>query len=88
VTDPRVNISFDKDHLKPLERAARILCAMNNDDPDQQVPCAHPLGLEVPFSEPLWHHAAGALLELNRMLVALKMAHAQELAEQNVKVAH
>ena len=87
MTDPLVNISFDKDHLKPLERAARILCSMNGDDPDKPIPAPHPLGLQVPFSEPLWHHAASALHELNQMIVALKMAHVEQQAE-GVKVPH
>lgn len=77
------DISFDKDHLKPLERAARILCAMNGDDPDAPQKVPHPLGLAVPFAEPLWHSAAEALLNLTQMLSALKQAHAQV-----VKVEH
>lgn len=71
---PNVNISFDKNHLKPLEAAARILCQMNGDDPDRPMKTPHPLGLQVPFTEPLWHHAAENLLHLTQMLVALRQA--------------
>jgi len=84
---PSVNISFDKEHLKPLERAARILCELNGDDPDQPIQVPHPLGLKVPFSEPLWYHAASALNDFNKMLIALKRAAAEQAAEQSVKVS-
>lgn len=80
-------ITFDRPHLAPLEPAARILCRMNGDDPDQQLKHPHPLGLQVPFTIPLWHQAAEALLNLTQMLSALKQAHAQA-ATESVKVPH
>jgi hypothetical protein len=80
-------IHFDRAHLAPLEPAARILCQMNGDNPDQQMAAPHPLGLQVAFTVPLWHSAAQALLGLTQMLSALKQAHAQAAAE-SVKVPH
>lgn len=82
-----LDINFDRPHLAPLEPAARILCQLNGDDPDQQIAHPHPLGLQVPFTIPLWHNAAEALLHLTQMLSALKMAHAQT-AQQPPAGAH
>lgn len=75
-------------HLAPLEQAARILCEMNGDDPDQQLKAKHPLGLDVPYTVPLWWQAAESLHHLNQMLVSLKRAAALTVADQNVKVRH
>jgi len=61
-------------HLVPLEPAARILCELRGDNPDEQIPAEHPLGLKVKYSVPLWHLAAEQLHSLNEMLVALKRA--------------
>lgn len=61
-------------HLAPLEPAARILCGMQDQDPDQEIPSPHPLGLAIPYARPAWEFAAEALLGLQQMLVALKQA--------------
>lgn len=69
------------EHLKPLERAARILCQLDNVDPDTQVAQPHPLFPTVVEQVPQWHAAAEALLNLTKMMGALNMAHRQEMAE-------
>lgn len=71
-----MQISFD--HLAPLEPAARIFCAMNGQDPDEQMPVPHPMGLAVPFSRPAWHFAADQMLNLSQMLAAMKQAATQQ----------
>ncbi len=64
-------------HLTPYEPAARILCGMQNQDPDQKVPAPHPLGLRgVEYTRPAWEFAAEALIDLSQMLAALKQAAA------------
>lgn len=65
-------------HLAPLERAARILCQMDNVDPDQQVAVPHPLFPSVVEQVPQWHQAAEALLNLSKMLGALNHARLEE----------
>lgn len=68
------SIEFNYDHLKPLEAAARIYCAMNDQDADENMKVPHPMLEGVPFFRPAWHFAAEALLNLNQMLVALRQA--------------
>ena len=66
-------------HLTPFEPAARILCDMQQQDPDEAVPAQHPLGLRgVEYTRPAWHFAAEALINLSQMLTAMKMAAAQQ----------
>lgn len=71
------------EHLKPFEAAARILCDMDGVDPDATQQMPHPLinGLMVDF--PAWHNAAEALLNLSKMLTALKRAAQQPLTAEN-----
>ena len=68
------NLEFNWDHLKPLERAARIFCQMNAQDADEQMSVPHPMLQGIQLHRPAWHFAAEALLNLNQMLVALKQA--------------
>lgn len=68
-------------HLTPYEPAARILCGMQGQDPDQGVPSPHPLGLQLPHTRPAWHFAAEALIGLSQMLAALKQAAEQQQPE-------
>lgn len=68
------NLEFNWDHLKPLERAARIFCDMNAQNPDEQMAVPHPMLQGVALHRPAWHFAAEALLNLNQMLVALRRA--------------
>lgn len=67
-------MQLDFDHLNPLEPAARIFCAMQGQDPDEQMQVPHPFLQGVPFTRPAWHFPAENMLNLNQMLVAMKQA--------------
>lgn len=68
-------LDFDYTHLTPYEPAARIFCDMSEQDPDEALEVPHPMGLAgVKFTRPAWHFAAENLINLSRMLTAMKQA--------------
>lgn len=62
-------------HLVPFEPAARVYCKSIEVDPDAVYHSLHPLG--VTLIRPEWHKHAEALIELSRMLNALREAASQ-----------
>jgi hypothetical protein len=60
--------------LAPYEHAARIYCTLNGVNPDQVVRTPHPIIKGISVEQPLWHEAADRLLDLSRMLTAMKQA--------------
>lgn len=69
-------------HLKPYEAAARILCSMDGVDPDEEIKI--PSVIAGAFTtEPVWHQAAEALVNLSKMLTALRMAAQQPVSAAN-----
>ena len=67
-------MDLDFTHLTPFEPAARIYCAMNDRDPDQQMQVEHPFLAGVPFSRPAWHFPAENMINLSQMLTAMRRA--------------
>lgn len=72
-----------REHLKPYEAAARILCSMDGIDPDTPVATPHPLINGMTVEHPTWHDAAEALVGLSKMLAALRMAAQQPQTAEN-----
>lgn len=65
------------DHLKPYEAAARILCNLNNTNPDEEMRI--PSVIAGAFTTaPMWHQAAENLIGLSKMLTALRLAAQQQ----------
>lgn len=67
-------MDLDFQHLTPLEPAARIFCAMNQQDPDEEMQVPHPFLQGIPLKRPAWHFAAENMLNLSQMLAAMKQA--------------
>ena len=65
---------FDYTHLTPFEPAARIYCAMNDQDPDQAMEVPHPMLAGVGLKRPAWHFPAENMINLSQMLSAMKQA--------------
>lgn len=65
-------------HLKPYERASRILCGKLGINPSELVECANPTGLAIPAYRPQWMDAALDLIHLSNMLAAMKEAAEEE----------
>lgn len=76
------------EHLKPYERAARVLCTMDNVDPDKTTPRPHALFPNVIEQVPAWHDAAEALIGLSKMLTALKIAAEQPAMPEAANTPH
>jgi hypothetical protein len=72
--DPNQAIEFDFSHLKPFERAARIFCGMNDQNPDELMDVPHPMLAGVKLPRPAWHFAAETMINLSQMLSALNQA--------------
>lgn len=72
-------------YLKPYERAARILCGLDNENPDALVPSPHPIFPSVVIERPQWHGAAEALIQFSKMLTALQMARHEAAAEDETE---
>ena len=62
-------------HLTPYELAARIYCQRIGQDPDEQIPAPHPLGIAIEHYRPAWELAAEKLIDLSHMLGAIQTAH-------------
>ncbi|SDH41689.1 hypothetical protein [Propionivibrio dicarboxylicus] len=64
--------------LAAFEAAARLYCTKAGVDPDDGVQVPHPLGIDVPHFVPRWHIEADRLVDLSRMLSAMRdVARAQ-----------
>lgn len=57
---------------EPLEAMARLYCVKSGIDPDEEVAVPHPLGLSVPYFVTRWQVESERLLDLSRMLSAMK----------------
>lgn len=75
--------TFGYEHLTPYEPASRIFCVMSDQDPDEELEVPHPMGLAIRFTRPAWHFAAENLINLSRMLAAMKQA--AQLPQQPAK---
>lgn len=60
--------------LAIYEPAARIYCTSAGVDPDEEIPVPHPLGIAVLTTVPRWTIEAERLIDLSRMLTAMKQA--------------
>ena len=70
-------MQFDFTHLAPYEPAARIFCAMENQNPDEEMEVPHPILQGVALKRPAWHFPAERMISLSRMLVAMRQADEQ-----------
>lgn len=60
------------EHLQPFEAAARLYCVNCGINPNNEIKQRHPLGLALPYTVPQWTLEAERLLDLSRMLSALR----------------
>ena len=72
--EPQIEVTPHSEVLAKLETAARLYCEQTGYDPDMPVKKPHPLGLEVPYSQPNWMDVAQELYDLQMKLVCLKQA--------------
>lgn len=66
---------------KPYERAARIYCESVGDDPDRIIEHSHPVVEGVTAKTPNWVFIAESLIDLSRMLIAIKRAEREQAEE-------
>jgi hypothetical protein len=58
--------------LVPYEEAARRYCQLSALDPDHEMERPHPIILGQTLSVPFWHIVAEQMIDLSKMLVAMK----------------
>lgn len=73
-------MQLDFTHLTPYEPAARIFCAMDGQNPDEPMDVPHPLIQGAALTRPAWHFPAEQMVNLSRMLVAMRQAEEQKNA--------
>lgn len=73
-----MQLDFDFTHLTPYEPAARIYCGMTDKNPDELLDVPHPLLEGVALKRPAWHFPAEHMVNLSRMLVAMRQAEEQK----------
>lgn len=81
---PRIEVTPVSETLARLETAARLYCEHTGYDPDHPVPKPHPLGLQVPYTQPNWMDIAQDLYDLQVKLVCLKEAAAGKMPAAKV----
>lgn len=67
------------DHLRPLEKAARLYCAKAGFDPDAVAHAPHPTIVSTVICRPQWTFAAEKLLDLSMQLTSLREAAADSV---------
>jgi hypothetical protein len=79
IRDDQIQVTAHSEILSKLETAARLYCERMGYDPDLPVPKPHPLGLQVPYTQPNWMDVAMELYDFQVKLVCLKEAAAGKL---------
>ncbi len=65
-------------HLGPYEKAARVYLQREGQDPDKLIRRSHPLFPDVELHDPLWFDIAEQMLDLSRLLSAMKAAQKED----------